>query len=243
MIELRRIQQLEQQNALARERERIAKDLHDDLGANLTHLSLLAELAQPDVASSETEAARRRELFSSTQEFARTLKQIIWTTDPSHDNVGSLTAYLCKYAQEFLAAANIPCRFQVPAELPENPLSVEQRHDLFLVLKEALNNVAKHSTATEVWIRASVEGGDFVLVIEDNGCGLNSGNSGETLLAEQSITQPSTLDSHLPATGSGLANMRKRVEAIGGRFHIFSPKGCGTRISIATSMNPSHRRK
>lgn len=211
--ELRRIHRLEQHSAITAERSRIAKDLHDGLGADLTRLTMLADLASGESGSGGGEHLRK--LSQSSREAARELKELIWIASPANVSLDGLVSRICQSAQDFLHDARIQCRLDIAPCLPEQPVSLEQRRNLLLVAREALNNVVKHAGATEVCIRATVNDGTLSLVIEDNGHGFNVGKNRH---------------------GLGLESMRKRIENLGGLFTLESRVGAGTKISIGLTM-------
>jgi signal transduction histidine kinase len=198
----------EQAAALERERSRIAKDLHDDLGGSLTQVSLLLELAQ---RNPERAGERMQQMSSTMQQVNDSLDEIVWAVNPHNDTLPHLINYLGQFAIEFLGSAAIRCRVDLPENPPNRPVSPEMRHNLFLMVKEALNNVVRHARATEVWFRLRVRNDAMQVSIEDNGSGLNGAAT--------------------HSEGNGLGNMRHRVEEIGGRFNIQSESGTGTRIS------------
>ena len=213
--ELRKLHRLEQQSAITDERTRIAKDLHDGLGADLTRLALLADLA--DEASSATASGHRQKLSKSSREAARTLKEMIWIANPANDTVEGLVSRICQTAEDFLGDARIRCRLDIPPQLPQRTVSLDQRRNLLLVAREALNNIVKHAAATEVCIRANGSNNNFHLEIEDNGRGFDSASA-----------RPD---------GLGLASMRRRVENLGGTFSILSGPDGGTKILITIPLN------
>lgn len=210
MRRLRRIQQLEQQAALAGERARIAKDLHDGLGADLTRLAMLADLATGAPGGGTGEHLLK--LSQSSRSAARELKELIWLARPANDTVDALVSRLCLSAEEFLRDARIPCRLNIAPNLPEHLLAIEQRRNLLLIVREALHNIVKHAGATEVCFRAWGNGDNLQLGIEDNGRGFDPG-----------IAHPD---------GLGLSSMRQRIEDLGGTFSLESRLGSGTRILI-----------
>jgi signal transduction histidine kinase len=204
----RQLRETEQAAALERERSRIAEDLHDDLGGTLTQVSLLLELAQrnPDRAME-----RIQQMSGTMQQVNDSLDEIVWAVNPHNDTLPHLINYLGQFAIEFLSSAAIRCRVDLPENPPNRPVSPEMRHNLFLMVKEALNNIVRHARATEVWFRLRVRDDAMEVSIEDNGAGLNGAAT--------------------HSDGNGLGNMRHRVEEIGGRFNIQSESGSGTRIS------------
>ena len=210
--ELRKLHRLEQQTALLAERERLAKDLHDGLGADLTRLSLLANMISQESHGDE----KAQKLSRSSREASRALKEIIWIANPTNGTLDGLVSQICQTAEDFLGDANIRCRLDIAPDLPECPLSLEQRRNLLLVAREALNNIVKHAAATEVWLRAQGSGGTLDLVIEDNGRGF-----------DRATARPE---------GLGLNSMKRRVESVGGAFELESRLGAGTRIHITLRL-------
>jgi signal transduction histidine kinase len=212
--ELRRIHRLQQQAAIVTERTRIAKDLHDGLGADLSRLTLLADLAGGEPGADTGEHIQK--LSRTSRQAARDLKELIWLANPANDTVEGLVSRICQTAEDLLRDARIRCRLDVAPHLPPYPLSLEQRRNLLLVVREALNNILKHAAATEVWLRAHARGGGLQLVIEDNGRGFDPAS-----------VQPGTL---------GLMSMRQRIENLGGTFTLESRPGTGTKLAIEIKL-------
>jgi len=157
--------------------------------------------------------------------------EVVWAVNPEHDTFDSLANYLSHFAQNFLRAAGIRCRIEVPLSLPTRPLSAEVRHGLFLAFKEALNNVVKHSGATEVRIALVPGESGFELTVQDNGRGFT-----EAIVAAQ--TSGENPGRSLP--GNGLANMQSRLLEIGGACEIHSEPGAGTRITFRVRLRAHH---
>src|SRR5262245_57210355 len=149
------------------------------------------------------------------------MAEIVWAVNPKHDTLDSLASYLGRFAQDFLAAAHIRCRLDLPTQLPHWPVTADIRHNLFLAFKEALNNAIKHSGTSEVRILLEINekrngagfngyqnGVDtgFVLRVEDQGCGFSTNGT-----HEPAQTAPDRL-----AGGNGLSSMRQRLAEIGG---------------------------
>jgi signal transduction histidine kinase/ligand-binding sensor domain-containing protein len=217
----RKLERLEHQRALERERARIAKDIHDDLGASLTRISMLSQSARSELDPSGAASDLDR-IYDTARELTRAMDEIVWAVNPQHDTLDSLATYLGKFAQDFLAAAHIKCRLNVPMQLPTWPLTAEMRHNLFLAFKEALNNAVKHAHTSEVWISLAINGMGFTLQLEDKGCGFTPDSAGNG-----SPRDPARLSS-----GYGLANMRRRLAEIGGRCEIQSVPGSGTCVAF-----------
>jgi len=212
-----RMEQLEQQHELERERSRIAQDLHDDLGAGLTEISLLGGLLQDPARFTTGKQEALQRIVQRCHDLVVALDEIVWAVNPRNDSVNSLTGYLSRYAQGFLEPTTIRCRLEVPEAGPEHPLNSEHRHNLFLAFKEALTNVVRHSEATEVRIKiAFEEDGRLLIAIEDNGRGLP--------VVEKKDA------------GDGLNNLRRRMAQIGGQCDITSLPGGGVAIALSLPL-------
>lgn len=216
-----RLDRLERQHGLEKERTRIARDIHDDLGAGLTQISLLSDLGQKNSGSPRYVETNFRQISTSAREIVRAMEAIVWAVNPKNDTLDHLADYLPKFAEEFLRCTPIRCRIDVSALLPEIALTAEVRHNLYLTVKEALNNVVKHSGASEIWIRLSVQESVFSIAIEDNGCGFDARHVSRS------------------APGNGLSNMRKRMEEAGGKLDLESQPGQGTNIRLILQLTPS----
>jgi len=220
----RRLEQLERQRALERERARIARDIHDDLGASLTRISLLSQSARAELDDWQAAAADVDQIYTTARELTRAMDEIVWAVNPQHDTLDSLVAYLGRFAQNFLSTAGIRCRLDLPLHLPSWPLTAEIRHNTFLAFKEALNNVVKHAHASEVRITLELKPGGFMLVVADNGRGFAwDPQKGQTTL---------DADGSRAAGGNGLGNMQKRLEEIGGCCGWDTAPGEGTRAKL-----------
>lgn len=211
---------LSHRQALEAERTRIAHDLHDDVGANLTGLALKAELAglrlPPDLAPEMESFARE----------ARTLvdhlREVIWAVNPECDTLESLVSYVVDHAEKFLDRAGISCRLDIPDRVPEIPIRAEVRHQLLMVLKEALNNASRHGGATAVNLQVRLDPTALAIEVEDDGIGFES--DAPDTSAERARSDP--------GLGLGLESMRARVQSLGGRLQISSQPGVGTRLQI-----------
>jgi ligand-binding sensor domain-containing protein/signal transduction histidine kinase len=212
----REVQLFKQQEALEKERGRIARDLHDQLGANLTQVALLGEMAEADKNSPDEIESHAKQISETARETTRSLDEIVWAVNPSNDTLEGLANYACKYAQEYLALAGLRYRADLPVELPPTPIPPPVRHNVFLAFKEAVNNVVKHAQATEVWIRLRLSPENFILEIEDNGRGIGNQSA--------------------PQNRNGLRNMKKRMEDIRGEFSISGGANGGTIVKLAVPL-------
>jgi signal transduction histidine kinase/streptogramin lyase len=206
----RRLVALERERAVERERLRIARDLHDDLGGGLTEISLNSALAQDPALAAQETRQYIREISGRSVEMVNALDEIVWAVNPKNDDLNSLVTYFCQYAGRFLQSASLSCRIQIPPRLPATPLSAEQRHNLFLAFKEGLNNVVKHAAASSFRFSVAVESRTLRMELQDNGRGFSEPADG--------------------AAGDGLRNMRERLRQIGGRCEMASAPGEGTSL-------------
>jgi signal transduction histidine kinase/ligand-binding sensor domain-containing protein len=213
----KKLERAERAGALERERARIARDIHDDLGASLSRVSLLTQEARQH--ADPTHRGYFGQIYETVSQITRSMDEIVWAIDPRYDDLDGLASYLVSYAQEFLSVADLRCRLDVPDRLPTMVLSSQQRHHIFLGLKEALNNVVKHARATEVTIAITVKQNIFTMTVTDNGGGLESKSS-------------PTSDDSQPAvrttSGHGLANMKARMGEVAGKCHIGQAQHGGT---------------
>jgi signal transduction histidine kinase/ligand-binding sensor domain-containing protein len=219
-----KLERIERQQALERERTRIAKDIHDHLGANLTRISLLSQSAHGELENPTQAATQLERIYNTSCELTRSMDEIVWAVNPQHDTLDSLASYLGNFAQEYLVSINIRCRLDMPLELPHWPITAEMRHNVFLAFKEALHNFVKHSEANEVSISLTTDHTGFHLAVRDNGKGFDPANV-----------------SARPGRGNGLKNMRQRLEKIGGHCEIESAPGAGTKINFFVAVPKNAR--
>jgi ligand-binding sensor domain-containing protein/signal transduction histidine kinase len=228
----RRLAKLEQQHAVERDRARIAKDIHDDIGAGLTQITLLTELARREPQQVGGHLDR---ITGSARQLTRAMDEIVWAVDPQHDTLNGLMDYVSAFAEDFLRTAGIRCRMDLPVTLPEAHVDAEMRYNLFLALKEALNNIAKHSKATEAWLRLRIDPKSFTLIVEDNGQGMPAARNGEANNGSPRNGEAVAVSDRI-TSGSGLVNLEKRLSAIGGRCQIHSAAGQGTRVEMTVAI-------
>ncbi len=207
----RRLEQLEQERALARERERIARDLHDDLGSSLARISLFSGLLKADRDNPSQIESHAVKISQSADQTVRALEEIVWAVRPGSDSLQSLVEYIAHFAIELFEGGGIRCRLDLPHDLPARPLPPDVRHNIFLVVKEALTNALKHAAAREVLVRAQAADQALEIVVQDDGKGF---------------------DTNGQSRGNGLGNMRRRMQAMGGDLTIRSRPGQGTTVSL-----------
>jgi len=215
----RQIERLEMQQSTERERTRIARDIHDDLGATLTQIVMLSDSTGTVAPSHERSLGKIHQVALA---MTLTMDEIVWAVNPRHDRFDQLAMYLDAYAQEYLDASGLESRVDFPSPLPHRPISAQVRHDLFLAFKEALNNLVRHAYARQVRIGLTVQPDGFSLSVEDDGVGF-------------SVDPSAALRTN---AGNGLANMCARLAGAGGRCAVDSAPGRGTRVVFELPWEP-----
>ena len=206
----RRLALLETQHAIERERLRISQDMHDDIGSILTQVSQLSDLGQSEAGGQLASRGHFERIGAQARAAVQALDEIVWATNPKNDNLPRFAEYVCHFADEFFEDTAVRCWQEVPTDLPNLPLRADQRHNVFLAVKEAFSNVLKHSRATEVWLRLALVDSRVGLEIEDNGRGFNPQQTSRGR--------------------NGLDNMKARLAECGGEAEILSQPGKGTKL-------------
>jgi signal transduction histidine kinase/ligand-binding sensor domain-containing protein len=214
-----KLERLEREQMVERERARIAKDLHDELGACLTEITILSKLAQSPENPADKARKDVQDIAAKSQLLTQLLDEIVWAVNPRRDSLENFVSYTCSFAQDYLQVAKIHCRLDLPVTVSETALRTDLRHSLFLVVKEALNNVVKHAQATEVTIGMEMRASEFIVRIRDNGRGFQTDSP-----------EPTHSD------GEGLGSMRHRIESMDGEFLLTSQPGNGTQIEIRVPL-------
>jgi signal transduction histidine kinase/ligand-binding sensor domain-containing protein len=208
----RQIERLEMQRATERERARIAQDLHDDLGAGLTQISLNTIMVQNPAVGPQEASTMLQEIEQRARDLVVALDEIVWAVNPKNDTVPSLIRYLCQFTQSCLAPLDMACRLEVPEILPPATVGAEQRHHLFLAFKEAINNILRHSGAKQLRLEITASNQELTLVLTDTGRGFAPGAQREG--------------------ADGLHNMRDRMQRLGGSCVVASTPGKGTVVTF-----------
>ena len=191
-------------NAQQQERNRISADMHDDLGAGITAIRLYSELAKAKLTEPGSMIEIER-ISSSANELLNNMNAIIWTMSSDNDSLADMVSYIRSYSQEYFENTPIECKIIIPDNLPEIIVSGQIRRNVFLVIKEALNNVLKHSKATVVSLTLSTEPSNISLRIHDNGIGIDLEN--------------------VRRFGNGLKNMKRRMNDMDIDFSIENNNG------------------
>ena len=208
------IQRAEQEHALERERSRIAQDLHDELGSLLTRISLLGGLLQADKNNPRQIEIHAEKIAQASDQTVRALEEIVWAVRPGSDTLPSLVDYIAHFATELFDGNPIRCRLDLPPDPPARALPPDVRHNIFLIVKEALTNVLKHAGGTVVHLQIKIEDSTLKIVIADDGKGFT-------------LSSPAADGRH-----NGLENMRRRAEAVGGTLQLTSDPAQGTRVEF-----------
>jgi signal transduction histidine kinase len=191
------------------ERNRISTDMHDELGAGMTAIRLMSEMAKAKTANQPIPEIDK--ISDSANDLLNKMNAIIWSMISSNDTLPNLVSYIRSYAQSYFETLDMKCRVDIAEDVPELELSGEKRRNIFLTVKEALNNVVKHAKASEVQLHFSFEKNICIKIIDD-GVGIN----------EEKIRE----------FGNGLKNMRKRMERIGGTFTVTNNNGTHIQMCI-----------
>jgi signal transduction histidine kinase len=216
----KRLLKLRHWQAMADERTRIARDLHDDLGTALTGVALQLDLLRRRPL--EDPAVLHNRLGESTariRSLAERMREVVWAVNPRCDTVSSLASFLEQQTNHIFSADGLPCRFDFPEEIPPLPLASASRHQLALAVREALTNAVRHSAAAEIILGLRVEGAELVMRVADDGRGFH---------LEKGLAQ-----------GRGLSNMQARLERIGGKCEIRSAPGAGTVVEFRLRIAPA----
>lgn len=197
---------------LERVRKRIASDLHDDLGSSLTQISLLSEVVQQQLAPQDAAVTKPLEqIATSSRELVDAMSDIVWAINPQKDHLSDLAQRMRSLASDMLIASQIEFRFTGPSSGTDIPLGANLRREVFLIFKESVNNIVRHSAATEAQIDFSLNQDELFLRVNDNGKGFDTAAEND---------------------GHGLVSMRMRSNDIGAQLEVLSAKNLGTTITL-----------
>jgi signal transduction histidine kinase len=213
--------QQKEQLLLQEERARIARDIHDDIGARMTELVLRGEVAQ----NGQNSISKMREELNWICDEARgllsTMDEILWAVNPRRDTLRDFSSYVCAYAREFLEPTKIQCFFEVEPEMSAATFDLPHRRSLLMAIKETLNNAVKYSEATELLLKIQTRNDLLVVVVHDNGKGFDS-----------ATIRPGR---------NGLTNMAERMSELGGSCTVTSSPGKGCKIEFSIPLAHSRR--
>lgn len=212
--------ELQYRRALEAERARISRDMHDEVGAGLTELAMLGEVAMRAGPGADGERAAAGRMADRARAMLGALGEIIWAINPDHDQVDRVTSYLREYAADFLDGAGLEATLHFEPAGWVGPVSAEARRNLLLVLKEALTNAARHAGASRVSVELTARGGRLQLRVSDDGRGLD----------------PAAVASAAERGHLGLPNLTRRAAALGGTLEIGPAPGGGTCVALAVPL-------
>lgn len=204
--------QYEKIRLIKKERNRISGELHDDIGAELTRITVISQLLYKKPEKDADMQEKLLNISDAGNKVLGSISEIIWTMNPQKDNLESLVAHIRRFAEEYLEMNGIEVNIEFPDEIPARSVSDEYRRNIFLVIKEAVNNITKYSKATKVTLSMKLEKRTAGIEIHDNGTGFS-------LKDKQNW-------------GNGLKNMDQRMNDVGGTFRIHSGKNEGTLIRL-----------
>jgi signal transduction histidine kinase len=206
---------------LQEERARIARDIHDDIGARMTQLVLHGEVAQNELPADSEMRQQINWICEEARGLLSTMDEILWAVNPRRDTLRDFAAFVCNYAQAFLKPTQIQCLFELDPEMSSADFNLPLRRSLLMAIKETLNNAVKHSAATELHLQIHWQGQRLVVVVQDNGKGFD----------------PAVVKSER----NGMTNMTQRMSELGGSCHITSQPGKGCRVEFSIPLKHSRR--
>ncbi|MES2439969.1 MAG: ATP-binding protein [Verrucomicrobiota bacterium] len=214
--EIEEREMIERHRAMEKERSRMAKDLHDELGSGITVAGLLSSLMKNPEVTEEQKEDYLDQLSELCCTLVTGLDEIVWAVNPRYDSVADLAGYFSLYAERFLKLAGLECRLTIDEAITKDPLDSRTRHEIFLAFKEALNNIVRHSGARTVHLTIEVATGNLKISLADDGTGF-----------DQSVDLPGS---------DGLLNMKERIKTLGGTFTIESKPQEGTTVQFEISL-------
>lgn len=209
----RRVWRAQESAAVAAERARISRDLHDELGASLTGIALEMEAVHRRGAAQGDQLAV---LASDTRALANGLRELAWAINPRCDHLGSLGTFVGELTERFCSAARLECQLELPATGDARPVPARVRHELLAVVKEGLANIAKHAAARTVLVTLAVSGQEVSVQLRDDGAGFDPARANG---------------------GNGLQNLKERVAQAGGALSANSRPGSGTVLAASFPLN------
>jgi ligand-binding sensor domain-containing protein/two-component sensor histidine kinase len=193
-------------------RNRIARDLHDDMGSTLSTINILSSMAKSKLHTDELKTSEYiNKIGDNSQRMMEAMDDIVWAIKPDNDSMQRIVARMREFATNVLEAKDIDIKFTADEKVNDVKLNMEQRRDFFLVFKESINNVAKYSKCKQAIIQIAVRQNRLVLMVKDDGTGF---------------------DINTADGGNGLGNMQKRADALKGRLQLQSKQGEGTTVTL-----------
>ncbi|MFV0604958.1 MAG: sensor histidine kinase [Niabella sp.] len=206
--------ELERQKSIEQERERISCDMHDDLGAGISAIKLHAEFLRRKLDGKEELLSDIDELLKTSQEMNLSMREMLWSLNSNKDTVGNMVQYIASYAEGFFNRSDITYTLETGGIISNTVITTPRRRHFFLCIKEALNNVYKHSKATTVQLQCFQDNNHLITDVIDNGIGFSS----------------------ISNSGNGMENMRRRMKQINGSFQIV-PTTTGIHIKFILPLS------
>ena len=210
--------EIEKLLAVSKERTRIASDMHDDLGAGLTSIRLLSEIANQKTSKNSTAKTEIEKIAKSAGHLSENLREIIWAINTRNDLLDDFVIFIRTYAVEYFDNTPINFQFYRPENIPDLAMHGELRRNIFLCIKEALHNIVKHSRATEAALSFDVTGDCLITTISDNGIGFDEKQTNKF--------------------GNGLNTMKERLRKCGSDLTIESNRGTTVTFKVTITANP-----
>lgn len=213
----RQLDALEAEQRLERERTRIARDLHDEIGGSVTKIGYLVDRLEMQRSAAETQRLQQQ-LCRQTRLLASDLDRVVWSVNSTNGTLRQLGEFIATFVQTFLRDTDVHCSTKVTPTLPSLPVAPEIQHHVLAVIKEAVNNALKHATPTHIGVEVSADDKSFAVTVQDDGCGFDA-------------------EAHPYAERNGLRNMRARISEIGGELVLVTAPGRGTTISLRIPLS------
>ncbi|MES2516941.1 MAG: ATP-binding protein [Bacteroidota bacterium] len=192
-------------------REKISRDLHDEVGSTMSGISILGAIIQQKMPDNLLIRTFTERIVEDSRRVGDTLDDIVWSVKPQNDHLDQLLIRMKRFASDLFDAEDIKYQFDLPEFTDKVKLSMDERYDIYLIYKEAVNNLVKYAKCTEVNVKIEIRKGSLLMQIKDNGIGFNP---------------------NLQTERNGIRNMRSRTENLGGQIDIFSEIGQGTDIQL-----------
>ena len=196
-------------------RTRIATDLHDDIGSSLSQVSVLSEVIRRRIGDTPAVAEPLSMIANLSRDLIDSMNDIVWAINPKRDRLSDLTQRMRRFASDVFTARNIEFDFRAPDAQHDVRLGADMRREVFLIFKESVNNMVRHSGCTQADIGFSIAHGSFELRVQDNGCGFELDKASD---------------------GNGLSSMRQRASKLGGELAVTSDDGHGTTVSLKAPL-------
>jgi signal transduction histidine kinase len=204
-------------NAENKERSRIAKDVHDDIGSGLSKITLMADLVSRQMADKGSESREVGSISQISKDLIENMRDLIWILNPENSTLDNLVSRIREYCSDYLEGLIVKTEFAIQDEIPDLKIAQQAQRNIFLTVKEALHNCVKHAACDKITVRLTYNNGLLTVSIIDSGKGFDP--------------------EEFKRNGNGLRNMRQRMQTIGGNFHISSVPGTGTTVHTLIQLD------